>query len=544
MKSEIIDLSMLTVAEIKQIDDNKTVLTDGDKDCAVYMRYSSDRQTEQSIEGQLRDIITHCIQKGYRIRDVYVDRATSANKEVEKRLSFQKMIKDSVKHRWSYVLVWKLDRFARNRNDSTTYKIKLKQNGVKVVSVTENISETPEGIILESVLEGLAEYYSAELSQKITRGLRESALKCRSIGASVPLGYKIENHHYVIDPLTAPIVKEAFELYAQGTSAAEIKRIFEEKGYRSSKGAHFNKSSFKTILSNQKYIGNYIYKDMVIEGGMPAIVDRELFDKVQNRLKEVAKAPAREKAHVDYLLSGKAFCGHCGNTLVGDCGTSKTGAVHYYYTCLSRKSRGNCRKKSIRKDLLEDCIAKDTLELFTAEFIEKLADVAVSQSEAEVLQNTRLPELQKKLSDQKKTISNIISAIEKGVASDTLINRLSELEKEKKETELAIAEEGKDVIVLDKYQVIYWLEKFKDGDIHDDKFKRLLFDLLINRVTVWDVPDGFKVTITYNLTSQTPRTVQVPKSSDLSSQRPLLDAYPNSYVAGFWFVHTKIHSLR
>ena len=183
-----IDLSMLTPSERKQFNDNMSVLESGENDVALYMRYSSDRQSEQSIEGQLRDSIAFCKLRQYRIAAIYVDRATSAHKEVEKRVSFLEMISDSDKRRWQYVVVWKLDRFARNRNDSAIYKMRLRKNGVKVLSVTENISENPEGIILESVLEGMAEFYSAELSQKITRGMRESALKCQSVGGHIPLG--------------------------------------------------------------------------------------------------------------------------------------------------------------------------------------------------------------------------------------------------------------------------------------------------------------------------------------------------------------------
>ena len=132
-------------------------------DVVLYLRYSSDRQNEQSIEGQMRVCKQYCEANGYNITDMYIDRATSAFHDTEKRLEFQRMIKDSDKHLWNAVIVYKLDRFARNRYDSATYKAKLKKNGVRVVSATENISDNPEGVILESVLEGMAEFYSKEL---------------------------------------------------------------------------------------------------------------------------------------------------------------------------------------------------------------------------------------------------------------------------------------------------------------------------------------------------------------------------------------------
>ena len=146
-------------------------------DVVLYMRYSSDRQNEQSIEGQRHVCEEFCRASGFTIRGEYVDRALTATKDAEKRLEFQKMIKDSEKGLWQAVVVYKLDRFARNRFDSATYKARLKKNGVRVISATENISDNPEGIILESVLEGMAEFYSKELAQKITRGMHESALK-------------------------------------------------------------------------------------------------------------------------------------------------------------------------------------------------------------------------------------------------------------------------------------------------------------------------------------------------------------------------------
>ena len=308
-----IDLSALTAEEREQFSgENAVVLKQGDFDAALYLRYSSDRQTEQSIEGQLRDEIAYCKRNNYRVRAVYVDRATTARKDSTKRYDFQRMIEDSAKKTWNIVLVWKLDRFARNKQDSVIYKMRLRKNGVRVVSATELISDNPEGNLMESVLEGIAEYYSAELSQKITRGRRETALKLRNLGGIVPLGYKIEDHKLVVDPITAKIVHEAFELYADGWALRDIADEFNRRGYKSARGAAFNGNSFCVMFRSKKYLGVYRYKDMEIPNGMPAIIEPELFEKVNNRLLSNAHAPARNKAKVDYLLSGKIFCGHCG----------------------------------------------------------------------------------------------------------------------------------------------------------------------------------------------------------------------------------------
>lgn len=545
MKKYPIDLSMLTPEEIAQFDDNMTVLVKGDFDVCLYMRFSSDRQSEQSIEGQLRDAIAFCKLRHYRIRAIYVDRATSARKDIEKRVNFLAMISDSEKRHWQYVIVWKLDRFARSRNDSALYKMRLRKNGVKVVSVTENISDNPEGIILESVLEGMAEFYSAELSQKITRGMRESAMKCHSIGGHVPLGYKIENKKLVVDPVTAPIVQKAFELYSQGWTVADICRDFNLKGYRTAKNAEFNRNSFKSMFKNRRYIGVYTYKDIEIEDGVPAIVDRAIFDEVQVRLKKNGEVPARGKAKVDYLLSGKLFCGHCGQPMNGESGTSHTGRVHNYYTCYTRKRKGDCRKKPLKKELIETWVAEDAMLMLSDDIIEEIADIAVSQTEVDIAKNTKLPELTAKRGEVQKSIDNIADAIEKGVASETLMVRLTDLEKQKKNLDRQIADEEKDIFRLDRDQVIYWLSQFKGGDISDESFKRQLIDLMVNSVTVWDLPDDdFEITTAYNLTSCKSKTFRASDRFGFEGLSSTIRRISEPIIfIGAICVQTKRHSL-
>ena len=540
-----IDLSMLTSDEIKQIKQNISVVSKGKTSVALYMRYSSNAQSEQSIEGQLRDALAYCKTHDFKITAIYVDRALSASKEVEKRVNFMQMISDSSKKLWQYVVVWKLDRFARSRTDSAIYKAKLKQNGVKVVSVTENISENPEGIILEAVLEGMAEFYSAELSQKITRGLRESALKCNVLGGQIPLGYKVEGKKFIIDPVTAPVVREAFQKYADGWMIAEIYRNFNERGLRTSTGALFNRNSFKAILRNKRYIGVYKWGDIEIEDGMPAIIDKDLFEAVQLKLHKNKEVNARGKANVEYLLSGKIFCGHCGDAMIGDCGKSHTGAVHYYYTCGKRKRRQGCDKKSMRKEVIERWVAEDALAMLTDEVIEQIADVAVQQTEEEIAQHTRLPELTKKLNEITGQIANFVKAIEDGIISETVVTRVNDLEKQKQGLEEEIKKESALVFKLDKYQVIYWLEQFKGGDIEDDDFKRQLVDLLINSVTVWDMPDGdFKITTAYNLTSCKTASFMASERFGYEARQSTIKSISEPYILGTICFIQQRHSLR
>ena len=178
----------------------------------IYARYSSDNQREESIEGQLRECKEFAQRQGITLLNTYIDRALSA--KTDHRPDFQRMIQDSAKGLFDVVLVWKLDRFARNRYDSAHYKAILKKNGVKVVSAKEPIAEDSTGILLESLLEGYAEFYSADLSEKVIRGMTDNALKCKYNGGSLPIGYTVdENQFFQIDPVTGPAVLEAFTRY-------------------------------------------------------------------------------------------------------------------------------------------------------------------------------------------------------------------------------------------------------------------------------------------------------------------------------------------
>lgn len=510
-----IDLSMLTEEEREQFREDPSTLQTGDVDVALYLRYSSTAQSDQSIEGQLRDCRRYCKANGYRIAAVYVDRAATARKDLVKRVQLMTMISDSAKQRWSYVVVWKLDRFARNRNDSAVMKMRLKKNGVRVLSATENITDTPESILLEAVLEGMAEFFSAELSQKVTRGMRESALKGRCVGGHIPLGYRLEDHKLAINPETAPIVQEVFQRYAGGESVAKICRSLNAKGYKSAKNSPFNANSFRNMLRNERYVGVYKYKDIRVEGGVPAIIDKELFDAVQRKIAKTREAPARGKAKVNYLLSGKLFCGHCGGHMNGESGTSKNGQIYNYYTCFKRKRYKSCDKKALPKDYIERLVIQDAMSLMTEELVEEIADLAVAQSEKEISETTRVPELTARLAELDKSIDNIVTAIEKGVASDRMMKRLMDLEDEKKSVAKLLKEEEKLIYRVDRKQIVYWLRQFLNGDINDEAFCQNLVDLLINSVTVWDTPDGIRITTAYNLTSKNHKTFQVKKDACL-----------------------------
>ena len=220
----------------------------------IYARYSSESQREESIEGQLRECYAFARKNDISVVGEYIDRAFSA--KTDKRPDFQKMIKDSSKRNFDLVIVWKLDRFARNRYDSANYKAVLKRNGVKVMSATESISEGSEGILLESVLEGMAEYYSADLSEKVIRGHTENALKCKYNGGTLPIGYttdKEQNYH--IDPLTAPFVLEAYQNYEEGLTMSQIAAILNQHEIKNTRGGRISIENVASLLKNRRYTG-------------------------------------------------------------------------------------------------------------------------------------------------------------------------------------------------------------------------------------------------------------------------------------------------
>ena len=485
----------------------------------IYARYSSHAQREESIEGQLRECHEFALKNGFTIINEYCDRALSG--KTDNRPQFQKLIKDSEKGQFEAIIMYTLDRFARNRYDSAIYKAKLKKNGVKVFYAKQPMPDTPEGIILESVLEVYAEYYSENLARNIKRGMRENALNCIATGgANLMLGYTVgEDRHYAVDPVGAKIVQEIYQMYADGYSATQIVEYCNEKGYKTARGNAFNKNSLKTILRNEKYIGTYRMMDIVVPNGMPAIIDKTLFKKVQAMIQHNSTARARTKAKEDYLLTAKLFCGHCGSPMVGESGTSKTGTVHYYYKCTKNKRQHACNKKSEKKDWIEEVAVRFTVEkVLTDENIKLIAQRAMEIIEKESADTTYLEGLKEELKDIQKKIKNLITAIEQGIISSTTKERLDELETEKTNIEGLIAHEEMKKPLLTEERIQFWLYSFKNGDIKDKEYQRRVIDTLVNSIYVYDEDGGGKrIVFTFNLSGNNTLTL---KSSDIEGYAP------------------------
>ena len=404
----------------------------------IYARYSSDNQREESIEGQLRECLAFAEKNDIQIIETYVDRALSA--KTDNRPDFQRMIRDSAKEQFEVIIVWKLDRFARNRYDSAHYKAILKRNNVRVVSATEAISQGPEGIILESLLEGMAEYYSAELAEKVLRGMNENAYKCKFNGGTVPYGYYVDDEqHLQIESGTASIVQEVFELYDNGMTMKEITDTLNGKGLRNRRGNPFTISVVAKMLTNRRYIGEYKFKDIVVEDGIPAIIPKDLFESVNKKLEANRKKPARKKSPDEY---------------------------------------------SVQKDMIEDLVIEQIQNIIQSDsVINQIADKII---ETQGEEDNLVALLKHQLAKAKSGIDNLMNAIEKGIITETTKSRLVELEKRKKDIEVRLASEAVKKPILTREQIVFLLQRFRTFDPNNPKHRKNMIDSFVNAIVLYD----------------------------------------------------------
>ncbi|MGM9684023.1 MAG: recombinase family protein, partial [Eubacteriales bacterium] len=477
----------------------------------IYARYSSDNQREESIDGQLRECKAFAERNGIDIIGSYIDRAFSA--KTDNRPDFQRMIKDSSSKAFDVVIVWKLDRFARDRYDSAYYKRTLRKNGVKVVSATEIISEGAEGILLESLLEGIAEYYSVELAEKTLRGMTENALACK-INGSVPLGYvATEDGHYQIDPIFAPIIVEIYQMYLDGMTMQEIVNNLRSRGIRNRKGAEISENVVSNILKNRRYLGEYIFRDIVIPNGIPQIVSQELFERVQERMAKNKKSPARYKAEEEYLLSTKLFCGKCQRMMAGESGKRRDEAIYRYYKCSGVKRKLGCDKKTVRKDWIEDLVVNEIKRIIHDD--ETVNFIADRVMEIQGKNNSILPYLYQQMAEAEKGIDNLVNAIQMGICNDATKKRMDELESRKTELKIQIAKEELAKPIVTRDEIVCWLQHFRTFDTNKFEHRRRFIDTFVNRIFLYD--DKMVITFNYNKGTKTITFAELEASGILSN---------------------------
>lgn len=468
------------------------------KKAVIYARFSSHNQTEQSIEGQVRICKDYCKRNGLEVIDTYADRAISGR--TDKRPEFQRMIADCTKKKFEAVVVYKTDRFARDKYDSAIYKQTLKKHGIELHYAAEAIPAGPEGILIESLMEGLAEYYSAELSQKVQRGMYESALKCHSTGSNKPFGYKTAPDKSIcIDPDEATGVKMIFDMYIRGCSTKDICDRLTALGYKTSRGGNFNKSSINRIISNEKYIGLYKYKDIRIEDGIPAIIPKDVFYAAQKEMEKrhTKRAPRAKKA--EYLLTGKLFCGHCKSLMTGVSGTNGYGERFHYYYCQKVRAKEGCNKKSVPKDWIENAVVEQTVKtLLNKETIRELADklskvMAEDKSDEEGIQYCK-----KKLAENKKAIENLLQMVMNGLGTKAVSDKLKELESEQVSLEGELEYLNRTRFKLTAEQIEFML--LSQLEAADKKnYNKSIIDTFVSEVYLYDD----KLLIFYNIKKET-----------------------------------------
>lgn len=426
---------------------------------AQYARFSSDNQRSESIDAQIRAMNQFCKQNHWQVVSTYTDEARSAT--TDNRPQFQQMITDSSKGLFDIVLVHKLDRFSRDRYDSAIYKKKLKRNKVRLCSVLERMDDSPESIMMESVLEGMAEYYSKNLSREVMKGMNETALQCKHTGGCPPLGYRLNSERMLeIEPHEAEAVRIIFQMYADGYGYTAIADRLNSLGYEPKRGGRFGKNSLGSILDNEKYTGVYVFNksapknedgtrnghknksltEMIrVEGGCPQIITKGLFQKVQRLKAANRRKGGRYHSKEFYMLSGKIRCGVCGKAMVGNLrfsGRNKSRLATY--RCPTHHKE--CRNKEINKDYLDAYISVLIGEKLLNPTALRKAVAKVNRyirqynKEYDSTHDTAEEELQEVLAN----LDNITAAVEKGIITESLIQRAEALEEQRAELETRI----------------------------------------------------------------------------------------------------------
>lgn len=451
----------------------------------AYARYSSAGQRDVSIEQQLMDIRAFAKREGYTIVHEYADHAKSGFKNTEARTAFQSMLAAAESGTFDTILAWKVDRFGRNREDAAIYKGKLRRFGVKVLYAMEPIPEGSAGVLLEGMLEATAEWYSRQLSENVLRGMADNARRCLYNGTHI-IGYTSgPDGRYAIQPAEAAVVRDIFRLYRTGWSASQIAQHLNSRGLTTWRGNPFSGQGILKIISNERYTGVYIWGSVRTPGGMPAIVTREEYEEA-NRMK-AKTARHVEQGAVDYLLTGKAFCGLCGASMVGDSGTSKTGVRHYYYSCIERKRRTGCTKKSVRKDVLENLVISFVLDqVLCDDEIGRIAD-AVMALQAEEMKRSPLAAMEAEYAETKKKIDNVNNAIAAGIWNASTSVMLKELEDTAESLRASIEPLKYSMSqLMDRDRVLFFLHRFTSGDRNDPLLRRSIIDTFVNAVYVYD----------------------------------------------------------
>lgn len=427
----------------------------------AYARFSTDMQRDESIDAQLRAIQYYADKYNYEIVGVYADKAKSGR--TSDRPQFLQMIADSAKGGFQAVIVHKLDRFSRDSADTLIYERELNKNGVELVSVNERLEKTPEGLLMKQIIIGMNQFYSANLAREVMKGLKENAYNGKHTGGTPPLGYDVgKDMRYVINKKEAEAVKIIFSMYTDGCGYGDIIRELNSRGYRTKINNRFTKNSLYEILRNEKYTGVFIYNksssmsangrfnrhkyknsdDIIrIEGAVPQIITKEMFDMAQEILDRNKRKKSTYKAKTFYLLGGLLECGSCGASLCGE--THRYRNKEYsYYVCVGKKRKHNCTVSNINRDYLDTAVLDELNDvLFSKKNIELICDRIYSSynNGDEYVQKTKR-DLETNIQSLNRKINNLYNAMENSLNANETTKRINALIAEKDGLEVKLLE--------------------------------------------------------------------------------------------------------
>ncbi|WP_368179180.1 recombinase family protein [Anaerotruncus colihominis] len=451
----------------------------------IYARYSSHAQKDASIEQQIRECSAYAKAQGIHIIATYEDRAITG--KTDRRADFQRMMYDAEKGKFRYVIAWKSNRMGRNMLQAMMNEAKLNDLGIRVLYAEEDFDDTAAGRFALRSMMNVNQFYSENMAEDIKRGLYDNAAKCKIANGGLPLGYKKgDDLRYALDPPNDEIVREIFSRTACGDSFADIAADLNARGIKTSRGKTWGKNSFHALLTNERYTGVYIYGDIRIEGGVPQIVDKGLFFRVQEVLKTKKNPQGRHRINGDYLLTGKLFCGHCKSPMAGISGTGKNGKLHHYYICQKRRMEKSCDKANIRRDKIEHEVAVAIRNyIMRDDVLEWIADSAMTFAK-EYRNQTCIGSLETQLAENKQATKNLLTAIEHGIITSTTKDRLLELEREQAILVSRLDEEQASLLHYSRDDIISAMSLYKNGNIEDKAFQAKLFDTFLIAVYLYD----------------------------------------------------------
>ena len=380
----------------------------------IYARFSCSKQREASIDDQLRICREWCAREGYVVVAEYCDYAMSGRSA--DRPQFQAMVANAGES--ELVVVYMMDRFSRDVYDAPIYKKRLREKGVRVVSATESIPDGPESILIENIYEAMAAMESAHISRRVSRGMEGNALKCGHNGVTL-YGYDFgEDGRYVINEEQAEIVRECFARKIAGEPVGAIAADLARRGIRKGKNRKVSYGFVYNMLKNEKYTGTYIWGDVRVEGGMPAIVTKGEFAMAQTA--KVKKQRTSEEWG-NFRLSGKSVC-TCGMALQGTSGRGRKGQKYEYYKC----PHGCVRP--VRRDWLEAEVIGAVRALLTDrdEALHIAGIIAEHSTDEDAAR--RLAEAKKRKREAEDGISRMLDAIAGGLSVELAKGKIDELQ--------------------------------------------------------------------------------------------------------------------